>query len=713
MKKFLKNSLLCATAALCACGVAACANKPENPTVTVDQLIAANDRQKVIKEYGNMHVTETTAYESGSSFTANTLFYANDYGLAMDYLDEKSDGSEYNSSTIMNGMMYVRIKNSTSDIFYATVFADDAYSGYVGSIYNLAANETVKAPEVKDGKIVVESTFEYTLLNYSEKKTYYFNTKTLLIERLTSETEMTTSYSSAKSTAEATYEYGCSDYTPAMTAYNAHINAENKSSFLVVRNAGTAGEKRTGYTIADKSNLYVRNGDEKEYALYADAACTKEVGNYKDYAKEGYAPVFYLAEKSGAPTVEQLVEANDRQKVIEEYGNLQVSLTAANETSATNAKITTFTSNEYGLIMDYEDAESEDKYNYCTCINGVRYVACKDGDEERYYASIFTGDYNAFISEIDNINAQASVGTPEIKDGKVVLTTTETYDYTDFYITDEKTYYCNRKTLLIEKVILRATFDGEEIATDEYSYVYGSEHTPQFKAYSLHKNATDKAKFVVVSNAGTASEKRTEHTVAGTSDLRVENLGDTQYALYSDAVHSEEVKEIAPYVTGGETPVFCLDEKTAPTLKELLAANDIQNVVSKYGNLHVKQKTSIDNSGVIYTANILFYANEYGLVMDFLNEKSDGSEYYSSTIINGMTYDYRKGTNDCEYKATLIDDGEYNACVGANSTYRLDQVVKAPEIRDGQIVLETEYDSAELDYSEKMTYYLNAETLLI
>lgn len=211
--------------------------------------------------------------------------------------------------------------------------------------------------------------------------------------------------------------------------------------------------------------------------------------------------------------------------------------------------------------MDYEDAESEDKYNYSTCINGVRYVACKDGDEEQYYASVFTGDYNAFISEMSNINAQASVGTPERKDGNVVLTTTETYDYTDFSITYENTYYCNRETLLIEKVILHAATDGEEIATDEYTYVYGSEHIPQLKAYSLHKNAADKVNFVVVSNAGTASEKRTEYTVAGTSNLRVENLGETQYALYSDAVHSEVVKEIAPYLTGGETPVFYLAQR--------------------------------------------------------------------------------------------------------------------------------------------------------
>lgn len=418
------------------------------------------------------------------------------------------------------------------------------------------------------------------------------------------------------------------------------------------------------------------------------------------------------ASKPESVTVEQIIEANDRQKVIEEYGNLHVTLTADEEMYGSNLKTICFTSNEYGLIMDYEDAESEDKYNHSTCINGVRYVACKDGDEEQYYASIFTGDYTAYISEIRNINTQANVGTPEIKDGKVVLVTTETYDYTDFSLTYENTYYCNRETLLIEKVISHATSDGEEIATDEYTYVYGSEHTPPLKAYSLHKNATDKANFVVVSNAGTSSEKRTEYTIAGTSDLRVENLGETQYALYSDAVHSEEVEQIAPYVTGGETPVFYLAESTAPTLKQLTEANDRQKVIEEYTNLHVTETTTYD-SGAVYTANALFYANDYGLVMDYLDEASDGSKYNSTTMMNGMMFVFNNGVNNKLYIADLYADSEYNAKISTIYNLVKSDVIQAPEVKDGKIVVKTEFEYPLFHYSEKKTFYFNAETLLI
>ena len=167
--------LFCTVILLCVFGISACANKPETATVTVEQLIEANDRQKVIEEYGNLHVTETTTYESGAVYTANALFYANDYGLVMDFLDEKSDKSKYYSSTMINGMMFV-FNNGVNDKQYnAYLYADSEYNAKISSIYNLEKSDVIQAPEVKDGKIVVETEFEYPLFNYSEKKTFYIN----------------------------------------------------------------------------------------------------------------------------------------------------------------------------------------------------------------------------------------------------------------------------------------------------------------------------------------------------------------------------------------------------------------------------------------------------------------------------------------------------------------------------------------------------------
>ena len=53
-KKLLNNFLLCVVIAMSVCGIAACASKPES--VTVEQIIEANDRQKVIEEYGNLQI---------------------------------------------------------------------------------------------------------------------------------------------------------------------------------------------------------------------------------------------------------------------------------------------------------------------------------------------------------------------------------------------------------------------------------------------------------------------------------------------------------------------------------------------------------------------------------------------------------------------------------------------------------------------------------
>ena len=224
----------------------------------------------------------------------------------MDFLSEKSDGSEYYSCTIINGMKYDYEKKGPNEYEYkATLFDDGEYNAYIGINSTFRQDQVVKAPEIRDGQIVLETEFESAELKYFEKMTYYLNAETLLIERVTmflsvEDSSETTNY---EASFELTYEYGCSDYTPALTAYNAHMNAENKSSFKVVRNAGTADEKRTEYTISSESDLVVHNGEEKDYALYVDADCTIEVENYKDYLTGGQAPVFYLAEKTAAPTL--------------------------------------------------------------------------------------------------------------------------------------------------------------------------------------------------------------------------------------------------------------------------------------------------------------------------------------------------------------------------------------------------------------------------
>lgn len=88
-KKLLNNFLLCVVIAMSVCGIAACASKPES--VTVEQIIEANDRQKVIEEYGNLHVTLTADEEMYGSNLKTICFTSNEYGLIMDYEDAESE----------------------------------------------------------------------------------------------------------------------------------------------------------------------------------------------------------------------------------------------------------------------------------------------------------------------------------------------------------------------------------------------------------------------------------------------------------------------------------------------------------------------------------------------------------------------------------------------------------------------------------------------
>ena len=85
VKNLTKVLILWTLILLCVFGISACTNKPETATVTVEQLIEANDRQKVIEEYGNLHVTETTTYESGAVYTANALYFKMMHGISKSF----------------------------------------------------------------------------------------------------------------------------------------------------------------------------------------------------------------------------------------------------------------------------------------------------------------------------------------------------------------------------------------------------------------------------------------------------------------------------------------------------------------------------------------------------------------------------------------------------------------------------------------------------
>ena len=568
MKKFFKLFLSCATAALCACGIAACADKPES--VTVEQLIESNDLQKVVSEYGNLHVKQTTTDNTGALYTANSLFYANDYGLVMDFLSKKSDGSEFYSETLINGMRYDYEKGTNDYKYNAKLFDDGEYNAYVGLNSSIMQGETVvKEPEIKDGKIVLETKFDFAQPDSSEKTTFYFNAETLLIERVTEQAFLIVDGSSGTTnyevSVELTYEYGCSDYTPALTAYNAHKNAEDKSSFIVVRNAGTTGEKRTEYTIAGESGLAVYNGEEKDYALYADADSMIEVENYKDYAVEGYVPVFYLAERNAVPTLKQIIEANDKQKVVEKYGNAHISETITSEDKESVSTMNMlFYANDYGLAADYINESTDGSVCYSvTVIDGMMYVNNQTTKGVDYKIRVIAGDYNAYVASKGNIEESEVIKAPEIKDGKIVVETAYEYTEPGFSYSYTKTYYCDIQTLLIESYVSHESIVSgteEEKGYIHATVVYGSDYTPTMKAYNAHKNAEDKKEITIIRNGETDGEVRTQHTVSASATINVLSEGEKDYALFENETCTRPIDDVNEFIASNASPVLYLGE---------------------------------------------------------------------------------------------------------------------------------------------------------
>ena len=117
----------------------------------------------------------------------------------------------------------------------------------------------------------------------------------MLIESYVTHYNIVSGMEEEKGYAYATVVYG-SDYTPAMTAYNAHKNADDKKDITIIRNGKTDGETRTQHTISLSSQIKVLSEDEKEYALFENVSCTNEIEDINAFITDNTYPTIYLGE---------------------------------------------------------------------------------------------------------------------------------------------------------------------------------------------------------------------------------------------------------------------------------------------------------------------------------------------------------------------------------------------------------------------------------
>ncbi|MGN1372828.1 MAG: hypothetical protein ACI4VK_02135 [Candidatus Coproplasma sp.] len=551
-KNFAKLFLLCSAAALCACGIAACTRQTETVDVTVEQLVEANDRQAVIDKYGDLHIKETSEYDTGATYNADVMFYANEYGLIMDYYYAKTDGSSAYSCTFINGMLYSYESSGDSVRYMASLLGDGDYNVTVSSYYNLEPSEVTKGPELKDGKIVVEAEDSYEPLGYCETKTFYYNAETLLLEKMTSVFTLDNEYFEGWTNTEAIYEYGCSDYVPALTAYNAHRNAEDKTNFIVVRNAGTEDENRREYEISQSGKLYLSNREGTNYCLFADADCTEEVSDYRDYIQDGYVPVFYLTEKT-LPTLKELLEANDVVTVVNKYGNLHLSYTYESE-GVEYSVICHYSRNDYGMVYDLEWKSADGEIcSSETVMNGVIYGYDSEdkttGEPEGLYFNIVAADnYNKFFSNFykNMMFGENISGKIYLSDGKIVLA--------EYVEGQDKTvyYYFNADTLLLESYK-----DGDF----EDKVTYGGEYTPPRRAYNKHQSAEDKKEITIIQYPGTDNEQRTTCTVSVSSGVCLYYKNRDEYALYENVSCTNEIEDVTQFIEDNTYPTLYVGQK--------------------------------------------------------------------------------------------------------------------------------------------------------
>ncbi len=454
MKKITKAILLCCITALLALTFAACSFEAPEADVTVEELKAANDIHSIAEEYGNLYIQDSLTEGDAVLYTTKKLFSSGDNGIVANCVSEDAEGNIETYTTYMNGMSYIYTADGS---YLAGVISD--YAGELTDFAKLDMKSAHGTPIIKDGKIVLEST--YTGEDGSEYcDTYRFNPETLLLESFSSKHTGGDENNPFDSLYEATYTYG-SDYAPAMTAYDAHTNAENKWSFEIVRAPGTENEEIIEYTVAAESRIFVADSD---CALYENLSCTREIESEEmaELIQDFEFPIFYLGKtKTEALSFEYSftqADADEFNALLAEFESLVLDDTAASL---------------YDMQLAYE--RMADKFDYIeaqTLIGKVIYDKDNTPDSawENYMAAYdaYQNAYNAYLETLRRLYTADTEFNRILFDGWTQEDIDELMG-TDSE-TDEKLAELNLQNEEIEKELLELPFDDNwnDLAVELY-----------------------------------------------------------------------------------------------------------------------------------------------------------------------------------------------------------------------------------------------------
>lgn len=294
MKKTIRLFMLCFVVALSVLNFTSCKkdSQPEDE-ITVEKLVEANDIKKIVKEYGNIYVKENIDYESGATYTTDTLITSDENGLACNTIIKSDETKSYFVSAV-NGVEYLCYETDDGMYYSISILPDD-FDCFANYYYDFSYDEITKAIEVNDGTISFSVNYSYNNNNsysYSSEKTYYFNSETLLLESIHTNYDFE---SSGMATSDVDYTYN-SKHVLSNTAYDMQKNAEDKVDFTIIRNGKTDNETRTECTISLSSEINIYNNDNNKYSLFENVSCTSELENVSEYLVTFDYPIIYLGE---------------------------------------------------------------------------------------------------------------------------------------------------------------------------------------------------------------------------------------------------------------------------------------------------------------------------------------------------------------------------------------------------------------------------------
>ena len=346
------------------------------------------------------------------------------------------------------------------------------------------------------------------------------------------------------------------------------------------------------------------------------------------------------------PSLEELIEINDLNKVFEKHSNLYVNVEVKYAADGEERKQDViYVKDENGLCYHKRiRSASDEEYTYTSFVGNTIYDTYKDRN-----TAILNVDSSGYFDYTVDFES-TPVGKGYIENDRIVYHSYYIYEESEAFDAGREDYtlYFNKDTKLLERKDY-VSYNADHTVDHEYTstITYDVENVEEKFETNAYKNIMSREDLIdveVIANFGTPEQK--SYSFVAPANASVWGyLEQVAYYFYADPEYMNEVNDLTAYAGEKKITLYAkaweatmipsIDPIEVPTFEELLEINSLENIVASHKNLHVNIESKSDTGVYSFDEEVIYIMDDNGFsVHKLLKNAFNGGDSYVSFMKN-------------------------------------------------------------------------------